>query len=82
MGNLFELGFVQKGIKQEIRRAKLCYKQKVENKLSNNNLGRVRKKVTLDYFIACGAVKYSKHSGKRFLSWFQNYQKVLFLFKL
>lgn len=34
-----ELQLSQKEIKQEIRRAKLRYKQKVEDKLTNNNLG-------------------------------------------
>lgn len=38
-GNLTELRSAQKEIKQEIRRAKLRYKQKVEDKFRNNNLG-------------------------------------------
>ena len=39
MGNLSELNSLQKEIKHEIKRAKLCYKQTVENKLRNNNSG-------------------------------------------
>lgn len=63
-GNVTELTSVQKEIKQDIRRAKLSYKQKIEDKLSNNNLGsawdsisymvgrndNVKKRVSLDGF--------------------------------
>lgn len=38
MANLSELISLQKDIKHEIKRANLCYKQKVERKLGNNNL--------------------------------------------
>ncbi len=63
-GNLLELQSVQKEIKQEIWRSKLFYKQLLEKKLSNNNLGcvwdslkimtgqdnKTRKKVALEGF--------------------------------
>jgi len=42
-----ELMSVHKEIKQEIRRAKLSYKRKLEDMLSNNNMGSPRDSIGL-----------------------------------